>query len=143
MRNTTRTSIHVKKHYIAKQQLKESVEVAEDIINGDQNLEKWFVQNPRWYQGVAVPDNKLSDEQRAYLNNLDYESLDSDFEMDNWQDWYEDWVYDNLIKDGDPVECVIEIAGQIYWTRLEDNGRCTKIMRLNRTFKRVPPHHKK
>ena len=128
---------------IAKQQLKESIEVAEDIINGDQNLEKWFVKNPRWYQGVAVPDNKLSDEQRAYLNSLDYESLDSDFEMENWQDWYEDWVYEKLIKDGDPVECIIEIAGQIYWTRLEDNGRCTKIMRLNRTFKRVPPHHKK
>ena len=127
----------------AKQQLKESIEVAEDIINGDQNLEKWFVKNPRWYQGVAVPDNKLSDEQRAYLNSLDYESLDSDFEMENWQDWYEDWVYEKLIKDGDPVECIIEIAGQIYWTRLEDNGRCTKIMRLNRTFKRVPPHHKK
>lgn len=128
---------------IAKQQLKESIEVAEDIISGDQNLEKWFVQNPRWYQGVAVPDNKLSDEQREYLNNLDYESLDSDFEMDNWTIWYEDWVDENIIKDGDPVECVIEIAGQIYWTRLEDNGRCTKIMRLNRTFKRVPPHHKK
>lgn len=128
---------------IAKQQLKESIEVAEDIINSDQNLEKWFVQNPRWYQGVAVPDNKLSDEQRAYLNSLDYELLDSDFEMDNWQDWYEDWVYEKLIKDGDPVECIIEIAGQIYWTRLEDNGRCTKIMRLNRTFKRVPPHRKK
>ena len=128
---------------IAKQQLKESIEVAEDIINGDQNLEKWFVKNPRWYQGVAVPDNKLSDEQRAYLNSLDYESLDSDFEMENWQDWYEDWVYEKLIKDGDPVECIIEIAGQIYWTRLEDNGRCTKIMRLNRTFKRVPPHRKK